>query len=364
MWNFTVRLNLVICSLFVIGLLNIASYTNFDENVVHVKNQLRSIALGYAAFFLAAKLDYRKLREWTFAIYIFVLITLIFVFFSRSIVGVHRWFRIPILNFSVQPSECAKIGIIITLSWFFERQKQTANRLSTTLSALCLVIPPFLLIAKQPDLGSALVLYPITLAFFAFGRANRLIIKIMTFSGGIALLLIVALFLGIIPVQTIKPIALKALKEYQFNRLDPSTHHQNAAATAIAIGGIKGVGWKKSIYAARGWLPTPYTDSVFPAFGEEFGLLGLSVLLFLLYSLIYLSFSVTATACDDFGTLLSAGIATYITSHILMNVGMMCGFLPITGVPLPLVTYGGSSIISTMLALGILKSVHDRRFVF
>ena len=172
------------------------------------------------------------------------------------------------------------------------------------------------------------------------------------------------IFLGILPHETLRPYATKVLKDYQFDRLNPATHHQKAATTAIALGGLTGTGWRKSEFSGRGWLPAPYTDSVFPSFGEEFGLLGLLLLMVLYYALIYFSFQVTAVAKDPFGRLLSAGVTVYLAMHILVNIGMMCGFLPITGVPLILVTYGGSSILSTMMALGILQSIYSRRFMF
>ncbi len=111
-------------------------------------------------------------------------------------------------------------------------------------------------------------------------------------------------------------------------------------------------------------MPEAYTDSVFPAFGEEFGLIGLVLIIALFYALIYLNFQITAIAPDPFGRLLSAGATIYIAMHILVNMGMMCGLLPITGVPLILVSFGGSSILSTMTALGILQSIYSRRFMF
>ena len=111
-------------------------------------------------------------------------------------------------------------------------------------------------------------------------------------------------------------------------------------------------------------MPAAYTDSVFPAFGEEFGFFGLLLLLVLFYTLIYLSFQVSAVASNQFGRLFSAGISVYLAMHILVSIGMMTGFLPITGVPLVLVTYGGSSILSTMTALGILQSIYSRRYRF
>jgi rod shape determining protein RodA len=199
---------------------------------------------------------------------------------------------------------------------------------------------------------------------FYFGGVRPVVIKVMTWAGGTLLVIVALIFLGIVSHEDVRPYATVVLKDYQFDRLDPNTHHLKAAVTAIALGGLKGQGWRSSEYARGGWLPAAYTDSVFPAFGEEFGFFGLLLLLVLFYALIYFSFQVTAVATDPFGRLLSAGISVYLAMHILVNIGMMSGFLPITGVPLVLVTYGGSSVLSTMTALGILQSVYSRRFMF
>ena len=112
------------------------------------------------------------------------------------------------------------------------------------------------------------------------------------------------------------------MKEYQYERLNPDSHHQNASATAIAVGGMTGTGWRSSEFVAGGWLPAPFTDSVYPAFGEEFGFIGLFVLIGLLYALIHICFQVTAVAKDPFGRLLSAGISVYFAMHVLVNIGM------------------------------------------
>ncbi len=147
-------------------------------------------------------------------------------------------------------------------------------------------------------------------------------------------------------------------------RLNPHTYHQKSAQTAIGLGGWTGSGWRKSTFTGRQWLPAPHTDSVFAAYSEEFGLVGVFFLLLFFFGLLYFSFQVTLVAKDQFGRLLSAGITTYLGAHVIMSMGMMCGYLPITGVPLILVTYGGSSILSTMTALGILQSIYSRRFMF
>ncbi|WP_068470798.1 FtsW/RodA/SpoVE family cell cycle protein [Candidatus Protochlamydia phocaeensis] len=362
----------VILGLMIISLLTISAYT-LDPAADHteevfltpiVRTQIQWFVLGLAVYFFFAGFDYNKLREWTWILYALMLISLIGLFFTDSIQRVHRWYRIPFINASFQPSEQAKFIVVITLSWFLERRRSLANAWSTVFYAGLIVGIPFILILKQPDLGTALVLFPVSLVMCYFGDLRPSVIKFMTISGGAILIIVAIIFLGILPHEVLRPYATKVLKEYQFDRLDPATHHQKAAATAIALGGITGTGWRKSEFTGRGWLPAPYTDSVFPAFGEEFGLLGLLLLIVLYYALIYFSFQVTAVAKDPFGRLLSAGVTVYLAMHILVNIGMMCGFLPITGVPLILVTYGGSSVLSTMMALGILQSVYSRRFMF
>lgn len=362
----------VILGLMCVSLLVISSYTT--ERVTElpddifftqiIKTQLRWFAIGWGVFMFFAGFDYNKLREWTWVLYILVILALAGLFFTSSIAGVHRWYKIPFLKFNVQPSEYAKLIVVIALSWFLERRRNRTEELSTVFFASLIVGIPFIMILKQPDLGTALVLFPITLVMFYFGNVNRSVVRIIAWIGGLILGLVALIFLGILPHESLRPYATKILKNYQFERLDPNTHHQKAASTAIAIGSITGTGWRKSEFTAGGWLPAPYTDSVFPAFGEEFGFVGLLFLITLFYALIYFSFQVTAAAKDLFGRLLAAGVAAFLAMHILMNMGMMSGILPITGVPLLLVTYGGSSILSTMMALGILQSIYSRRFMF
>lgn len=360
-------LGLMIISLFVTSSYTINPALDHSDDVFFtpiVRTQTQWFLIGIALYLACAAFDYNKLREWTWILYTLMIISLVGLFFTDSVQRVHRWYRIPILNIGFQPSECAKFIVVITLSWFLERRRAISSSLSTALYAFLIVGIPFVLILKQPDLGTALVLFPITVVMFYFGDLHPSIVKWMTRIAGSALILVALIFLGILPHESIRPYATTFLKEYQFDRLNPATHHQKAASTAIALGGLTGAGWRKSEFSGRGWLPTPYTDSVFPAFGEEFGFLGLLLLLILYYALIYFSFQVTAVAKDPFGRLLSAGVTVYLAMHILVNIGMMCGFLPITGVPLILVTYGGSSILSTMMALGILQSIYSRRFMF
>lgn len=362
----------LILILMLVSLLVVASYSlepnlnSIEEPFFtpQVKRQMEGFLLGTLSFLFFAGFNYNKLREITWGLYALMLLALIGLFFTDSIQRVHRWYKIPFIGLSLQPSEYAKLVVVITLSWFLERRSAQASQISTALLGGIIVGIPFLLILKQPDLGTALVLYPITLVMFYFGGIHPKVVKFMTICGALTLFLVALIFLRILPHEEIRPYAAHFLKDYQFDRLDPNTHHQKAAEIAIAVGGLTGSGWRKSEFSGNGFLPAPYTDSVFPAFGEEFGFFGLLVLLALYYALLYFSFQVTAVAKDHFGRLLSAGISVYLAMHIVVNIGMMCGLLPITGVPLVLVTYGGSSSLATLTALGLLQSVYSRRFMF
>lgn len=358
----------IILALMSISLLIVASYTQIQSSTqwftALTRSQIQWFLIGWAVFFFFAGFDYNKLREWTWLLYPLMLIALFGLFFTDPIQRVQRWYRVPFINFGFQPSEASKLIVVIAMSWYLEKQARVSRYWSTALFAGLIVGIPFLLILKQPDLGTALILFPVSLVMFYFGDLHPTLIRTMLGIAAVALISVAIIFLEIIPHEELRPYTASFLKSYQFDRLDPNTHHQKAAAIAIALGGWTGSGWGKSEYSGHGWLPTPYTDAAFPAFGEEFGFIGLVVLMGLLYALTYFSFQVTVVAKDHFGRLLAAGISVYLAVHILVNIGMMCGLLPITGVPLPLISYGGTSILATMAALGILQSIYSRRFMF
>ncbi len=328
------------------------------------KSQLRWFGLGWCVYLFFAGLDYRKFKKWTGVLYLSMIFILIGLFFVPAIQNVHRWYKIPGINFAFQPSEYAKLIVVMTLSLYLEKKGRETSQKRATLKSLLIVFIPFLLILKQPDLGTALVLYPTALVLFYLGGIPKRVIKIMSFLAICGLGLISMLFLGVLSHEGLRPYATKIMKEYQYERLNPHTYHQEASQTAIGLGGVTGSGWRKSEFTGRQWLPAAHTDSVFAAFSEEFGLIGVFLLLLFFFGLIYFSFQVTILAKDRFGRLLSAGITTYLAMHMIVSMGMMCGFLPITGVPLMLITYGGSSVLSTMTALGILQSIYSRRFIF
>lgn len=325
-------------------------------------SHLKILLIGAAAYFAFASFDYRRLRPSVPLLYIFVVVLLVGVLFAAPIQNVRRWYRIPLLPFALQPSELGKIAVIFVLSWLFDMFSHSRSAVSTSAVAIVLTSIPALLIYKQPDLGTSLILYPIMLGCMYFGRANRLVVGCIFTACIICLTFTLLLFTGVIPHRAVEPYALQVIKEYQFERFKPDSYHQKAGQTAIALGGIFGSGWKQSSFSKEGWLPFGHTDSVFCVITEEFGIVGGFVVIALYFYLFYTTISTAAKAVDLFGLLLASCIAVYILVHVLVNVGMMCGLLPITGVPLILMSAGGSSLVSTLILLGIVQSIHLRRF--
>jgi rod shape determining protein RodA len=327
---------------------------------VQTQGQLRWFLIGWVAFFFFSSMNYRSLRNWSWVLYLVTLVLLLGLFFVPSVRHVHRWYRFGSIAF--QPAEYAKLVLVIVLGNFIEQRNTFSQK--TVWVSLGIFFLFFLLIAFQPDLGSAVILFPITVSLLYLSSVSSSLVRILgviLLGGGVVGS---ALFLNIIPKETCKPWITSVLKEYQYARFNSKSYHNTAAETSIALGGIRGSGWCHGEFNRKQWLPAAYTDSVFPSFVEEFGLLGAVVLMGVFLALIHWTVETAEKAGDMFGTLLSVGCGTYLGTHLIINLGMMSGLLPITGVPLPLVSYGGSSVLVTMSFLGIIQSVRRFRFVF
>jgi rod shape determining protein RodA len=357
----------VVLSLMVISLLVISSMTSDGDDLFWmplVKSQLRWFLCGWTLFAMMAIFDYRKLQSLSWVLYFSVVVLLLGLFLTAPIQNVHRWYRIPVIGLNIQPSEHAKLILAIVLAHFLNKQGNQISSLRVGIQAFAIMGVPFLLILKQPDLGTALILFPIALGMCYFAGVHRGIIRVLTVLsiGGLAIVLF--LFVGMFSHEEMRPFFTRFMKEYQYERLNPNTYHQKAAVTSIAVGGLTGSGWGAGEFAKKKWLPAAHTDSVFAAYGEEFGFVGLVIMLLLFFALIYFSLQVAVVAKDAFGRILAAGLAIYLAMHVLFNISMMCALLPIAGVPLIFVTYGGNSLLTTMAALGILQSIYSRRFMF
>jgi rod shape determining protein RodA len=325
-----------------------------------MKNQLRAFLIGIFTFVLIVCIDYRKFREMTWIFYAAMILLLLGLFFMPAIHNVRRWYHIPGIGFDVQPSEYAKIGVILSLAWMLEKFSPT-NMGSIMRSAIVVFIP-FVLILKQPDLGTALVLGPICLSMLYMAGCHKKYFRLFCTIAILLLSFILLIFLQFLSHEEMKDFFLGFMKEYQYERLNPNTYHQKAGQIAISLGSIFGSGWGKSEFTGAEWLPYAYTDSVFPAFCEEFGLFGAAMLLLVFLALIYRCLRIIKFARDEYTVYVSSGIACMIAIHVIINISMMAGYLPITGVPLILITYGGSSVMSTLIALGILQGIYARRY--
>jgi rod shape determining protein RodA len=340
----------------VIGVVQIYSASSNTKFAgVHVK-QMYWLAAGIALMFLVSLIDYHKLLENVHWPYLALLAALIAVpLMGVMALGARRWLRLPGLGL-FQPSEWMKLVLILALAQYISSLNQRDVTWPEIFKAMAIVGLPWLLVLKQPDLGTSLTYLP---ALF-----------LLLFLGGIKTKQVaVFLIAGIL----IAPLAWHKLKPYQKERLvnfmnpenDPKgTGYQiQQSLIAVGSGGIWGKGTAQGSQTQGMFLPVTHTDFIFAALGEEHGFVGVSIVLLLYFMVLMRLIQNAQTAPDRAGTMLVMGVVAILTFHILVNVGMVVGFMPVTGIPLPLMSYGGSSVLFTFLALGIVMNVRMRRFV-
>lgn len=355
---------LIIVSL---GLLSIYSSTYQKEGRLWqdiFKKQVLWIVFGLALFVLISNFSYRWLWDVTYVLYILMLIFLLLVFALGVVrLGAQRWLKIAWFNF--QPSEFAKLIIVIFLSRYFSRKSAgDFSLLSGKFGIFQGLILPFMsvaipigLIIEQPDLGSGMMIFFLFLSFLYLTNVKLKYVFIF-------------LFISLLPV----PFLWQFLRDYQKERLlvflNPNIDPLGAGYTiiqskiAIGSGGIFGKGWLLGTQSQLRFLPESHTDFIFATFTEEWGLLGSMLLLFLYYLLIREGFQIARRTHDYFGKLLAYGISLMLCIQVFINISMNLGLAPVVGLPLPLMSYGGSSILVTFVSLGILVSINRRRAVF
>ena len=339
----------------------------------YVKVQAYWIVSGIFITVILAAIDYQKwrhLRWWIYALNVGLLLAVILI--GSTAKGATRW--IPITsNFSIQPSEFAKIFIILTLADFLADKRGKLNNFRDFILPFLFVLFPMLLIFKQPDLGTTLVFAAIFIGMMFVAGANP-----WKFGGlllGGACIIGVMLWLRLsndLPswLHWAQGLPLP-MQEYQLRRLtifmDPAADqsgdgwHILQSLWAIGSGGLWGKGYKQGTQGQLNFLPEHHTDFIFSVVGEEFGFIGTITLLFLFLIFILRSISIALKARDTYGILIATGVIAMFTFHILVNVGMTSGIMPVTGIPLPLISYGGSAMWSNMAAVGLLLSVNLRR---
>jgi len=357
-------LALIITSL---GVLSIYSSTYQKEGTawqdIH-KRQMLWVIIGLACFFIMSQVNYRRLWDVNYFIY-GAAIFFLFLVFALGIIrlGAQRWLRFAWFNF--QPSEFAKLAVIIFLARYFSRKSaDDISLLSGKFGIFKGIILPFIFVAvpmfliiEQPDLGSGLML--LLVFVFLLYLTNVRLKYILT------LMLILMLPL---------PFFWHFLRDYQKQRLlvflNPNIDPLGAGYTviqsriAIGSGGLFGKGWLSGTQSQLFFLPESHTDFIFATFSEQWGLLGSSLLLIMYYLIIRQGFIIAQRTQDSFGRLLAYGISLLLALQVFINIAMNMGLAPVVGLPLPLMSYGGSSVLVTFIALGILVNIDRTRSVF
>ncbi|MDQ3586908.1 MAG: rod shape-determining protein RodA [Actinomycetota bacterium] len=348
-------LGLIACSLYTIAT---ATTGDIDGSPYHfLTRQSAYVAVGLVLMLLVSRVDYSRLREWKAGIYVAMIALILLVMaVGASARGSTR--SIELGFFSFQASELGKLLLVVALSGFLvDRVRRLGDRETTSRAVLMAVFPAMLVIA-QPDLGSGLVyLAIVTACLFVAGTKWTHFAALAALAGvALALVLVAAPAMGV-----------EVLKPYQMDRLtaflDPTENPReegyqvNQSLTAIGSGGKTGRG-DLATQTKLDFLPEHHTDFVFSVVGEEFGFMGTAIVLSLFALLIWRALRILTMAKNLYGTLLAGGITAMLMFQLFVNVGMTIGIMPITGITLPLVSYGGSSVIVTFLALGLLQSIH------
>ncbi len=320
--------------------------------------------IGLGCYAGAAAFDYRRLAEIHWWVYAGAMLSLLLVFAFPEKNNAHRW--IPMPGFDLQPSEFAKIALVFSLAAVLSLPSTDVDEPVTFLKAALIAAVPFFLIVVEPDLGTSMVLVPVTVAllFCAGAPARPIVILIGT---GIGALILIGVWL------TWLPDTCPFLTDYQKSRVlvylnvnqDPLGAGWNKLQSQIAVGsgGLFGKGYLKGTQNILGFLPRTVapTDFIYSVVAEETGFAGSGVLLALYATISVRCMRTAVKAIDLFGRLLAVGIGVLIFSHVFVNIAMTVGLMPITGLPLPLMSYGGSFMVTTMGALGLVQSVYLRR---
>ncbi|MBI5286310.1 MAG: rod shape-determining protein RodA [Deltaproteobacteria bacterium] len=346
----------VAITLSIIGIANIYSATS-GEDIVHIK-QLYWFSIGLILMLVITFMDYHQLERFAYIVYgLSVTLLVAVLIIGKTTSGAQRWLSVGPVSF--QPSELAKISLVVMLARHFSEKRLLEEGLSIKdlMLPASLLLVPFIIVAKEPDLGTALIL------FFIFASMSLFVkIRLKTLIG------LVVTFLPFIP------LTWHLLKDYQQVRIlsfwDPTMdprgtgYHLIQSKIAIGSGGLLGKGFGNGTQAQLKFLPEHHTDFVFSVLAEEWGFVG-SVITLGLYLILFLwGLKATREAKDRFGTLLAFGISSMFFWHIAINIGMVTGLLPVVGVPLPFISYGGSFLLMAMIGVGILINVRMRRFIF
>lgn len=345
-----------------IGLINLYSATHGPYSTQMEPlflNQILWLAAGWSIFFVLTLIDYRIVYQLAYPVYALNLIALVMVaFFGKIALGGQRW--IDLGFFKYQPSETMKIALIAVLARHLSSHSVDGTGLGIRdlIVPLVLVLIPVGLVMEQPDLGTATLCLLLSGSLLFFMKLKRIILITAVVSATVA----VPVFWSYV------------LRDYQRERVinfinpgnDPRGSGYNSIQSKIAVGSGKlfGKGFRQGTQSQLEFLPERHTDFIYSVLSEEFGFLGSMLTIIVFVGLFIIGIRIAATARDKFGALITVGVLCYLFWHMFINIGMVIGILPIVGVPLPLLSYGGSSMLTTMTGLGLVSSVAYRRYLF
>jgi rod shape determining protein RodA len=348
-------LGLVACSLIA---LNSATANDITGNPdYYVMRQGIYAGIGVVLMYALSRLDYSRLRELRYPVYGVLIGLLVFVLgIAQATRGSKAWIELP--GFQFQPSELGKVLLIAALGGFVVDRMRRMGR-DTTARIMLLGLFPTMLVIAEPDLGSALVYVAATIAIlFVAGAPWRHFAALFTlFAVAITLVLVVAPKVG---VEVLEPYQVDRLTSFLHPSADPGDegYHQQQALTALGSGEKTGRGVAGATQTSLNFLPEHHTDFIFAAIGETYGFAGCALVLSLYALLIWRGLHILTVAKNLYGALLAGGITVMLLFQLFVNIGMNVGIMPITGVTAPLLSFGGSSMLATFMALGLLHSVH------
>jgi rod shape determining protein RodA len=348
-------LGLVACSLIA---LNSATANDIPGNPdYYVMRQGIYAGIGVVLMYALSRLDYSRLRELRYPVYGVLIGLLVFVLgIAQATRGSKAWIALP--GFQFQPSELGKVLLIAALGGFVVDRMRRMGR-DTTARIMLLGLFPTMLVIAEPDLGSALVYVAATIAIlFVAGAPWRHFAALFTlFAVAITLVLVVAPKVG---VEVLEPYQVDRLTSFLHPSADPGDegYHQQQALTALGSGEKTGRGVAGATQTSLNFLPEHHTDFIFAAIGETYGFAGCALVLSLYALLIWRGLHILTVAKNLYGALIAGGITVMLLFQLFVNIGMNVGIMPITGVTAPLLSFGGSSMLATFMALGLLHSVH------
>jgi rod shape determining protein RodA len=342
-----------------------ATYTSHGPSSLYYK-QIVWVSMGVIVMLFALIVDYHTVGRFAYVLYALSLFLLLLVMvIGKSGMGAQRWLAVG--PFVFQPSELAKLSLTLALARYFaEDPRRGGYGLRDLAIPGAMVLVPLVLVLKQPDLGTALMLLlTSSIIVVLAGIHLRSVLTVL-----VSAAVIVSLVLFVSPVRHK---IWGSLKPYQQNRIrafiDPSSdplgsgYHANQSKIAVGSGQIIGKGYRNGTQSQMAFLPERHTDFIFAVIAEEMGLVGSGVLILLYLIFLLVGVDTAKNAKDRLGVLMAGGIVGMISLYVFINVGMAVGIVPVVGVPLPLVSYGGTSIITTFLAIGLLLNIQTRRFM-